>query len=91
MTTNDELVLNAIFNPHNPLQIEEKNVETKHDEKPLDLLSDELKSLEIDAVNCAQKGNLDESLNLFNKLIENVPNYASGYNNRAQLYRLKGL
>lgn len=33
---------------------------------------------------------MDESLERFNQVVNEVPNYASGYNNRAQVHQLKG-
>ena len=89
-TKQDELVLNAIFNPHNPLQIEESEKEDQGNDPSQDCVNEEVKKLEINAVNFAQKGDFERSLDQFNKVIKLAPNYASGYNNRAQLFRLKG-
>ena len=86
----DELVLNAIFNPHNPLEIDH-SVLVIEEAGQLGVISEDLKKLEIDAVNAAQNGNFIESLNMFNNLLDKAPNYASGYNNRAQLLRLQGM
>lgn len=86
----DELVLNAIFNPHTPLEDINTPEDIVHKDNDNDKVAAEMKALEIDAVNSAQKGDLEESLNLFNELVVHCPNYPSGYNNRAQLYRLQG-
>lgn len=86
----DELVLNAIFNPHNPLEVYEDQNLLKEVEGVDEDIGEELKQLEIQAVNAAQDGNLDASLTMFNKLLQQVPKYSSAYNNRAQLFRLKG-
>jgi tetratricopeptide (TPR) repeat protein len=48
-----------------------------------------LESLEKQAVQAAEKNDLDQALNLFNECITIEPNYASAYNNRAQLYRMQ--
>ena len=86
----DELVLNAIFNPHNPLQIEEDDTEDQGIDLSEDTVNEDIKKLEINAVNFAQKGDFEGSLNQFNEVMKLAPNYASAYNNRAQLFRLKG-
>ncbi|XP_066936319.1 tetratricopeptide repeat protein 36 homolog [Clytia hemisphaerica] len=86
----DELVLNAIFNPHNPLQIEESGSEDQGCDPSQDEVTDDIKKIEIAAVNNAQKGDFEESLSQFNEVLKLAPSYASGYNNRAQLFRLKG-
>jgi tetratricopeptide (TPR) repeat protein len=53
-----------------------------------DLLA-ELQALEKKAVDQAEKGNsLEEALETLNQVILMCPTYASGYNNRAQVYRL---
>lgn len=43
------------------------------------------KLLEIQAVKVAESGNLGDALELLTKTISEVPNYASVYNNRAQV------
>lgn len=47
--------------------------------------------MEIEAINNAENGNFDEALGIFEKAITLTPNKASLYNNRAQVYQLKGL
>ena len=84
----DELVLNAIFNPHNPLEYEEQ--EDKGNDISVIDVPEEIKKQEINAVNLAQNGDFEKSLDQFNDIISRFPNYASVYNNRAQLYRLTG-
>jgi tetratricopeptide (TPR) repeat protein len=49
----------------------------------------EAKQIELEAVKTAESGNLDGSLDMLTRAIEIAPNYASLYNNRAQVYRLK--
>lgn len=91
VTIKDSLVLNAIFNPHNALEINEEHHPVKTGKGVIEDIGKELKQLEIDAVNAAQNGKLRESLNMFNELLQQVPKYPSGYNNRAQLLRLQGM
>ena len=43
------------------------------------------KQLEVQAVKVAEGGNLTDALELLTKTISEVPNYASCYNNRAQV------
>lgn len=85
----DDMVLNAIFNPHQPLE-DGILEETKQVPDRNNIASDEMKKFEIDAVNAAQNGDLILSQNLFNELINKCPEYASAYNNRAQLFRILG-
>ncbi len=44
------------------------------------------KLLEVQAVKVAESGNLVDSLDLLNKAVSEVPDYASVYNNRAQVF-----
>lgn len=48
------------------------------------------KQLEIEGVQAAESGEIESALNLFSRAIQNTPQRASGYNNRAQALRLKG-
>ena len=48
------------------------------------------KSLEVEGVKAAESGDLDTAVELFTRAINIAPKWASGYNNRAQAYRLKG-
>jgi tetratricopeptide (TPR) repeat protein len=50
----------------------------------------EAKSLELEGVKAADSGELDKAIGLFTRAINIAPNWASGYNNRAQAYRLNG-
>jgi tetratricopeptide (TPR) repeat protein len=51
---------------------------------------EEAKSLELEGVKAAESGDLDTAIATFTKVINIAPQWASGYNNRAQAYRLKG-
>ena len=85
----DELVLNALFNPETPLDTPPPGVE---EEVPLADSQEVVKAraLEVQAVRAAEEGDLDKSLELIKLAIETAPDYASPYNNRAQVYRLLG-
>jgi Flp pilus assembly protein TadD len=48
------------------------------------------KQLELEGVQAAESGDIESALNLFSRAIQNTPERASGYNNRAQALRLKG-
>jgi tetratricopeptide (TPR) repeat protein len=48
------------------------------------------KILEVEGVEAAESGDLDTAIGLFTRAINIAPKWASGYNNRAQAYRLKG-
>ena len=50
----------------------------------------EAKKIELQAVKKAEAGHIHEAIDLFCKCIQMVPRRPSGYNNRAQAYRLKG-
>jgi hypothetical protein len=49
-----------------------------------------VKSLEMAGVKAAECGDLDTAIATFTEVINIAPQWASGYNNRAQAYRLKG-
>ena len=87
---NDELVLNAVFNPHSPLDVPQPSNEDTTNNIETFNVSDEIKKLELQAVNLAQNGDLTPSFELFNQIVEMSPNYPSIYNNRAQLLRIQG-
>ena len=43
------------------------------------------KDLEVQAVRAAEEGNLEDALELLTRAVNEAPNYASPYNNRAQV------
>ena len=49
-----------------------------------------VKKLELEGVRAAERGEIDAALDTFTRVITMAPNWASGYNNRAQAYRLRG-
>ena len=46
------------------------------------------KNLEVQAVQAAEEGSLGDALELLNRAVAEAPNYASPYNNRAQVSTL---
>lgn len=87
---NDAVVLNAVFNPHAPFDMPASTAAEIQDVAELEEVSPEIKKLEIDAVNAAQNGDFTTSMEMFEKVIGMAPEYASVYNNRAQLLRIQG-
>ncbi|KAK9501751.1 hypothetical protein O3M35_012423 [Rhynocoris fuscipes] len=89
ITLNDKAVLNCIFNPLLPVD------EAILDESENELIEDELeteeikkaKEIELNGVKCAENGNVLDAIKLFTEALT-IAERASGYNNRAQAYRL---
>ena len=89
----DQAVLQSIFNPLLPLgdiapkhEVEnenEINVENTEESK-------RAKDLETSGVEKAEQGDLEGALECFNEACEICPSRPSCFNNRAQLWRLKG-
>lgn len=92
---NDDLILEAIFNPSQQGAAfddeAEKCKECEIDEVIEAEVLGKVKQMEIDAVRAAEKGELEESLEILNNAINIAPTHASCFNNRAQLHRLKGM
>lgn len=92
----DRAVLNCIFNPLLPAGGYECDEDLHPDVQVY--FSDEdavtnvaaAKNLEVEGVKAAESGDLDKAIGLFTRAINIAPEWASGYNNRAQAYRLKG-
>lgn len=87
----DERVLEAIFNPEDPLggdvgSSEEENVEEVGDESEAVKAA---KALEVEAVREAEQGRLAQALSLLTEAVTMAPECPSPYNNRAQVYRLQ--
>ncbi|KAK3733473.1 hypothetical protein QZH41_002067, partial [Actinostola sp. cb2023] len=66
------------------------NEETPVEETAGDIHAEKAKEYEISGVERAERGDLDGAMECFSMAIEAASNRASGYNNRAQLWRLKG-
>ena len=92
-TSKDEDVLNTIFNPLFPIGSDCPRLAENDGGQELNAdfeLIEKAKELETAGVKKAENGDFNGALECFNKSIEAVPLRASGYNNRAQLYRLMG-
>lgn len=91
-TENDRAVLEAVFNP----LFSEFGFSTEAEEAlsgdavQEDGTPNQVKTLEVEGVQAAEKGDIDQAIEIFSEVIRLVPNRASGYNNRAQALRIKG-
>ncbi|XP_059478259.1 tetratricopeptide repeat protein 36 [Neocloeon triangulifer] len=87
----DQAVLNSIFNPLLPVgeAAFEFNLPVDDDEE-ISAEIEEAKRLELQGVQAAEAGKIDEAIAIFTHAIAVAPGHASGYNNRAQALRLKG-
>ncbi|KAJ8949332.1 hypothetical protein NQ314_008252, partial [Rhamnusium bicolor] len=88
LSEHDKAILNCVFNPNLPLEEATlqppEELQGKREDNPQ---AEEVKKLEIEAVQLAENGNLNEALNLINKAIEIAPKRPSLYNNRAHIYQ----
>ncbi|XP_066995568.2 tetratricopeptide repeat protein 36 [Anabrus simplex] len=90
---NDKVILNSIFNPLLPIG-ETISCEEIPDDTQDEIETDRIKNvkcLEVEGVKAAESGDLDEAIDIFTRAIQMAPEWASGYNNRAQAFRLKGI
>ncbi|KAK3104779.1 hypothetical protein FSP39_009949 [Pinctada imbricata] len=90
ISSHDKAILNRIFNPNLPygdVVEEEKPQEDEEIQTPAIL---EAKQLELQGVQAAESGDIQQALDIFSQAIQVLPSRASGYNNRAQALRLKG-
>ena len=92
----DDLILRQILNPNDPAGHITSTEALDTDEEALVVNEANLpeiaeaKQLEVEAVRLAESGDLDGSIATLNNAIDACPHYASAYNNRAQVLRLKG-
>ncbi|KAK2710030.1 tetratricopeptide repeat protein 36 homolog [Artemia franciscana] len=84
----DKKILNAIFNPLLPIGEDISGGTINKIELPITDEEKEAAAIEVEGVNSAEVGNLEEALNLFDRAAKVSPNRASIYNNRAQVKRL---
>ena len=91
VSVNDQSVLESIFNPLLPLggDIPQEEVTTAAENDSGDA-AEEAKQYELLGVHKAEAGEYEDAMEYFNKAISTAPTRASGYNNRAQLWRIKG-
>ncbi|KAG2180964.1 hypothetical protein INT43_008546, partial [Umbelopsis isabellina] len=89
----DDAILELVFNPEAqglPLEAVTETIDTTGaKEVPSDILP-RLQQLENEGVRLAEEQKLDEALDKLSQAITICDYYASIYNNRAQVYRLKG-
>ncbi|KAI9305577.1 hypothetical protein BJ944DRAFT_200797 [Cunninghamella echinulata] len=88
----DEAVLELIFNPEAqgvPFESVAQSVQSNPIKEIEPEKLEKLKSMEKEAIDLAEKNELDSALKILNECIELENEYASAYNNRAQIYRLK--
>ncbi|CAF0837758.1 unnamed protein product [Didymodactylos carnosus] len=74
-TIHDKYVLNTIFNPNYPLDFNNDQQQQHIDDE--------------EGVELAEKGKYADAIDNFTRAIELAPQWASGYNNRAQAYQLQ--
>ncbi|CAO3644910.1 unnamed protein product [Cunninghamella blakesleeana] len=88
----DEAVLELIFNPE-AQGVPFESVAQSIQNNPLKAIEPEklekLQKLEKEAIELAEKEDLDGALKVLNQCIDLEPEYASAYNNRAQIHRMK--
>ncbi|KAG8180919.1 hypothetical protein JTE90_020146 [Oedothorax gibbosus] len=92
-TKQDLAILNSVFNPLVPLgecPVESIVDDELKDDEVLTPSVVESKELESNAVKLAEAGRVEEAITILNESIQISPERPSGYNNRAQAYRLKG-
>lgn len=86
----DQAVLESIFNPLLPLgDVPQKPPQNEINEESTDE-SIRAKELEALGVERAEQGDLDGAMECFNEACEICASRSSCFNNRAQLWRLKG-
>ncbi|TPX32463.1 hypothetical protein SmJEL517_g04479 [Synchytrium microbalum] len=90
LSRNDEAVLSVVFNEEQEYSVQDiEEFRETPDVPPIDeSLRTELITLEKQAVKEAESGNLQAALFTLTKCISMCGWYSSGYNNRAQVYRL---
>ncbi|XP_067422495.1 tetratricopeptide repeat protein 36 [Emydura macquarii macquarii] len=98
-TAKDRAVLQTIFNPNTPFGVipglaeeEEAAVAVQGEDGAFaSELLEQVKDLELQGVLAAESGDVNTALERFSEAIQLLPERASGYNNRAQALRLKGV
>ncbi|KAF5287505.1 hypothetical protein FQA39_LY04133 [Lamprigera yunnana] len=92
LSHHDKAVLNCIFNPNLPVD-EAYNEELGDDVKDVDVNTPNViqsKQLECQGIKLAEERCFQEALKFLKEAIGVTPQRASPYNNRAQIYQLKG-
>ena len=88
----EEDVLEAIFNPEMPFgsATKEPDMHGPADAKEDTEEEQQMREKERAAIKLAEEGRLEDALAAFTAIINEDPKRASGYNNRAQVYQMKG-
>ncbi|EGD83437.1 tetratricopeptide repeat protein 36 [Salpingoeca rosetta] len=88
----EEDVLEAIFNPNMPFgsATQEPELHGPADAKEDTEEEKRMREKERAAIKLAEDQKLDEALAAFSELIKENPSRAAGYNDRAQVYQMKG-
>ncbi|KAL1488874.1 hypothetical protein ABEB36_014668 [Hypothenemus hampei] len=88
LSAHDKAVLECVFNPHLPvLNHENLEEEPLKDEEECTLEISTVNQMEIEAIETAERGNLQNGLDLLNKALEITPKKPSVYCNRAYIYQ----
>ncbi|KAI1319981.1 Tetratricopeptide repeat protein 36 [Mortierella claussenii] len=91
VSAKDAKILDMVFNPEGTM-LPDKETETMLNSEPTVIepeLLKKLKGMEAEAVLLAEKDDINGAIAKFTEAIELCPTYASGYNNRAQAYRIQ--
>ncbi|KAK2163359.1 hypothetical protein LSH36_81g06053 [Paralvinella palmiformis] len=87
LSVHDKTILDRIFNPNLPVSdLEEEQLEDIEEPETESILK--AKQFEVEGVKAAEAGDIMLALDYFNKAIEQESGRPSGYNNRAQAFRL---
>ncbi|XP_030745224.1 tetratricopeptide repeat protein 36 homolog [Sitophilus oryzae] len=86
LSDHDKAVLNCIFNPNLPIgEAEITNNVDIQDSEECTAKNLETKQMELEAIQLAEQGKLQEAIKLVNSAIDATPNRPSLYNNRAHI------
>ncbi|KAG0054592.1 Tetratricopeptide repeat protein 36 [Gryganskiella cystojenkinii] len=91
ISAKDAKILDMVFNPEGTM-LPDKETEAMLNKETTVIEPDLLKTLkakEAEAVSLAERDDIDGAISKFTEVIELCPTYASGYNNRAQAYRIQ--
>lgn len=95
LSERDRAVLNSIFDPTQssgtiPYYEQEELEDLKDDEGDLTPAIEQSIKTELEAIQAAEKGSLEQATDLFEIAIQLAPHRAAPYNNRAQVFRMQG-
>lgn len=95
LSERDRNVLDSIFDPMQtggqiPYYDQEELEDLKDDEGELTPEVQQSIKTELEAIQAAERGALEQACDLFEIAIQLAPHRAAPYNNRAQVYRMQG-